>query len=99
MVRLRELGWDEAGGAAEVQPFTVICGRPPANAAVRPMRTVCAATWAAERENRTVVGLLTSFHWYAGKALRALLPAVQVTGAQEPLRESDGCVEVRLAAF
>jgi len=30
IVRLRELGWVDADGAGDVQPLTMICGRPPA---------------------------------------------------------------------
>lgn len=62
MVRLREDGWLDGDGAAEVQLFTVICGRPPAHAAVIPIRTVRAATWLDDSVNRTVVGLLTSLN-------------------------------------
>src|SRR5215831_5277088 len=63
------------------------------------MRTVRFAIWLDVSVNRTVVGLLTSFHWYAGKALSALLPTVYVVGPQDAMRASEGCIDVRLGQF
>src|ERR1041384_4052309 len=98
IVRLRELGWLDGLGFAELNELTEIAGRPPAMAAVRPIRTVCAATWFAASVNRIVVGLFTATHCAAGNPLAAL-PTVNVTGPQLALRLSDGCIEVRLGPF
>src|SRR5262245_5698171 len=95
MVRLRELGCVDAPGFAAANELTVTLGRPPAIAAVMPIRTTCALTWAAVRLKRNVVGLLPSFHRPADNA-EAALPMVNVTGPQLPLRASDGCISDRL---
>ena len=46
-----------------------------------------------------VVGSLTALNCAIGNALASSLPMVKVTGPQEAMRESDGCIVSILFAF
>src|SRR5213592_2680293 len=92
MVKLRELGWIEAAGAAEVKLFTVICGRPLLYAQVIPILRVRAAIWLGARLNLIVVGLFLPRNWMAGTTPGESTPAKKVGVSQGDIRTSDGCI-------
>lgn len=79
-------------------PLTVIDGRAPANARVVPILSIKVPLILVV-ENLIVVGLLTATTWAIGNASVPLLPTVYVSGPQDAMRLSVGCMRSWLSAL
>ena len=88
-----------AAGASDCQSLTLTVGRPLANELVVRMRRVRSPMSLSPAFQEIVVGSLTALNCAIGNALASSVPMVKVTGPQEAMRESEGCIFSILSAL
>ena len=88
-----------AAGASDCQSLTLTVGRPLANELVVRMRRVRSPMSLSLAFQEIVVGSLTALNCAIGNALASSVPMVKVTGPQEAMRESEGCIFSILSAL